>query len=32
VQGEMPPIFVIGPNGEAQIVNSRVICRRNSGG
>lgn len=24
VQGEMPPIFVIGPNGEAQIVNSRV--------
>lgn len=24
VQGEMPPIFVIGPNGEAQIANSRV--------
>jgi P-type conjugative transfer protein TrbG len=24
VQGEMPPLFVIGPNGEAQIVNSRV--------
>ncbi len=24
VQGEMPPIFVIGPNGEAQIVNSRI--------
>ena len=24
VQGEMPPIFVIGPDGEAQIVNSRV--------
>ena len=24
VQGEMPPIFVIGPEGEAQIVNSRV--------
>lgn len=25
VQGEMPPIFVIGPDGEAQIVNSRVF-------
>nr|HMN84295.1 P-type conjugative transfer protein TrbG [Burkholderiaceae bacterium] len=24
VQGEMPPIFVIGPEGETQIVNSRV--------
>ena len=24
VQGEMPPIFVLGANGEAQIVNSRV--------
>lgn len=24
VQGEMPPIFVIGPDGETQIVNSRV--------
>jgi type IV secretion system protein VirB9 len=24
VQGEMPPIFVIGPNGEAQIANSRI--------
>ncbi|SFD63317.1 type IV secretion system protein VirB9 [Bosea sp. CRIB-10] len=24
VQGEMPPIFVIGPEGEAQIANSRV--------
>ncbi|ALA18530.1 MULTISPECIES: P-type conjugative transfer protein TrbG [unclassified Chelatococcus] len=24
VQGEMPPIFVLGSNGEAQIVNSRV--------
>jgi len=24
VQGEMPPIFVIGPEGEAQIVNTRV--------
>ena len=24
VQGEMPPIFVIGPEGEAQIVNSRI--------
>ena len=24
VQGEMPPIFVIGPNGETQIVNSRI--------
>lgn len=24
VQGEMPPLFVIGPNGETQIVNSRV--------
>lgn len=24
VQGEMPPIFVIGPDGEPQIVNSRV--------
>ncbi|AZO31481.1 P-type conjugative transfer protein TrbG [Mesorhizobium sp. M1B.F.Ca.ET.045.04.1.1] len=25
VQGEMPPIFVIGPDGEAQIANSRVF-------
>ncbi|MGJ8530851.1 MAG: P-type conjugative transfer protein TrbG [Alphaproteobacteria bacterium] len=24
VQGEMPPLFVIGPDGEAQIVNTRV--------
>ncbi len=24
VQGEMPPLFVIGPDGEAQIANSRV--------
>jgi hypothetical protein len=24
VQGEMPPIFVLGPNGEPQIVNSRI--------
>lgn len=24
VQGEMPPIFVIGPDGEPEIVNSRV--------
>lgn len=24
VQGEMPPIFVIGPNGETQIVNNRI--------
>lgn len=24
VQGEMPPIFVIGPNGETQIANSRI--------
>lgn len=24
VQGEMPPIFVLGPNGRSQIVNSRV--------
>ena len=24
VQGEMPPIFVIGPEGETQIVNSRI--------
>ena len=24
VQGEMPPLFVIGPEGEAQIVNSRI--------
>lgn len=24
VQGEMPPIFVIGSDGEAQIVNSRI--------
>lgn len=24
VQGEMPPLFVIGPEGEAQIANSRV--------
>ncbi|WP_449045078.1 P-type conjugative transfer protein TrbG [Paracoccus versutus] len=23
-QGEMPPLFVLGPDGEAQIVNSRV--------
>tara|TARA_R110000787_G_scaffold162447_4_gene275853 strand:+ start:2399 stop:3382 length:984 start_codon:yes stop_codon:yes gene_type:complete len=23
-QGEMPPIFVIGPEGEAQIANSRI--------
>lgn len=23
-QGEMPPLFVIGPDGEAQIVNSRI--------
>lgn len=23
-QGEMPPLFVIGPEGEAQIVNSRI--------
>ncbi|QLH13048.1 P-type conjugative transfer protein TrbG [Paracoccus pantotrophus] len=23
-QGEMPPLFVIGPDGEAQIVNSRT--------
>ncbi len=26
VQGEMPPIFVIGPHGEPQIVNSRVYA------
>ncbi len=25
VQGEMPPIFVIGPDGEAQIANSRIF-------
>jgi len=25
VQGEMPPIFVIGPEGEAQIANSRIF-------
>ncbi|UHD45235.1 P-type conjugative transfer protein TrbG [Aureimonas altamirensis] len=24
VQGEMPPIFVLGPNSEPQIVNSRI--------
>src|SRR3546814_13253266 len=24
VQGEMPPIFVIGSDGETQIVNSRI--------
>ncbi|QPC91575.1 P-type conjugative transfer protein TrbG [Mesorhizobium sp. INR15] len=24
VQGEMPPLFVIGPDGEAEIANSRV--------
>ena len=24
VQGEMPPLFVIGSNGETQIVNSRI--------
>ncbi len=24
VQGEMPPIFVIGPDGQAEIVNSRI--------
>lgn len=24
VQGELPPFFVIGPDGEAQIVNSRI--------
>jgi type IV secretion system protein VirB9 len=24
VQGEMPPLFVIGPAGEAQIANSRI--------
>ncbi|TGQ09070.1 MULTISPECIES: P-type conjugative transfer protein TrbG [unclassified Mesorhizobium] len=24
VQGELPPIFVIGPDGEAEITNSRV--------
>ncbi|MGJ4859572.1 P-type conjugative transfer protein TrbG [Labrys sp. La1] len=24
VQGEMPPLFVIGPEGEAQIVNTRT--------
>lgn len=24
VQGEMPPIFIIGPEGEAQIANSRI--------
>lgn len=25
VQGEMPPIFVIGPEGEAQIANTRIF-------
>ena len=25
VQGEMPPLFVIGSDGEAQIVNSRIF-------
>ncbi|MEW6631695.1 MAG: P-type conjugative transfer protein TrbG [Pseudomonadota bacterium] len=24
VQGEMPPVFVIGPDGEEQIVNTRI--------
>jgi len=24
VQGEMPPIFAIGPDGEAQLVNARI--------
>lgn len=24
VQGEMPPLFVLGPDGEPQIVNSRI--------
>ncbi|MDX3925937.1 MAG: P-type conjugative transfer protein TrbG [Shinella sp.] len=24
VQGELPPLFVIGPDGEAEIVNSRI--------
>ena len=24
VQGEMPPIFVVGPEGEAQIANTRI--------
>ena len=24
VQGEMPPLFVIGPEGEAQIANTRI--------
>ncbi|KAK0340206.1 hypothetical protein LTR94_031470, partial [Friedmanniomyces endolithicus] len=24
VQGEMPPLFVIGPDGEAQIANGRI--------
>ena len=24
VQGEMPPIFIIGPDGEAEIANGRV--------
>ncbi|PYE86688.1 P-type conjugative transfer protein TrbG [Phyllobacterium leguminum] len=24
VQGELPPLFVIGPEGEAEIVNSRI--------
>ncbi|MCL4069489.1 TrbG/VirB9 family P-type conjugative transfer protein [Pseudomonas sp. GX19020] len=24
VQGEMPPIFVLGPDGKPQITNSRV--------
>ncbi|OZB11190.1 MAG: P-type conjugative transfer protein TrbG [Rhizobiales bacterium 39-66-18] len=24
VQGELPPIFIIGPEGEAQIANSRI--------
>ena len=24
VQGEMPPLFAVGPEGEPEIVNSRV--------
>ena len=24
VQGEMPPLFVLGSNGEPEIVNSRI--------
>ena len=24
VQGELPPLFIIGPEGEAQIANSRI--------